>query len=167
MITYINGDVTNLNYPGIKIISHVCNCNNGWGKGFVLALNKKWSKPEEKFRKLFTVLPKNNWRSLLGKTQFVKVEEDIIIANMIAQLGYGKNNFQKHKTIEENEQIPLQYWALEKCLTTVKEKAKSLNASVHAPKFGAGLAGGDWDKIETMINEIFVDEVNKIFIYKL
>lgn len=47
MILYKNGDVIHesLKYNNNKqiIIIHVVNCNNGFGKGFVLSLKNKWS----------------------------------------------------------------------------------------------------------------------------
>jgi O-acetyl-ADP-ribose deacetylase (regulator of RNase III) len=34
-ITYLVGDATALETPGLKIIVHVCNDIGAWGKGFV------------------------------------------------------------------------------------------------------------------------------------
>lgn len=43
---------------------------------------------------------------------------------------------------------PIRYEALAECLTLVARKADELNASVHMPRIGCGLAGGEWDRIE-------------------
>jgi O-acetyl-ADP-ribose deacetylase (regulator of RNase III) len=45
------GDATAPEGDGAKIIAHVCNDIGAWGKGFVLALSRHWSAPEEAFRK--------------------------------------------------------------------------------------------------------------------
>jgi len=50
-ITYIKGDATNPQAKGTKIIIHICNNLGGWGKGFVLAISKRWKAPEEAYRK--------------------------------------------------------------------------------------------------------------------
>jgi hypothetical protein len=41
-IVFLKGDVTCPSQQGLKIIAHICNDIGGWGKGFVLALSKKW-----------------------------------------------------------------------------------------------------------------------------
>lgn len=141
MITYLNGDATRPQGDGLKYIIHVCNNKGGWGAGFVLAISKRWKYPEQAYR---TTKP-----LFLGEIQFCPVEDDIVVINMIAQLLY-------------TEEIPLKYDALRECLRKVNQLAVENNATIHAPKFGAGLARGDWDKIEQMINDIITVPV---FIY--
>lgn len=41
-INYLKGDATNPASAGNKIIVHVCNDIGGWGKGFVMAISKRW-----------------------------------------------------------------------------------------------------------------------------
>jgi len=41
-ITYLQGDATVPVAEGMKIICHVCNVAGGWGKGFVVAISKRW-----------------------------------------------------------------------------------------------------------------------------
>jgi O-acetyl-ADP-ribose deacetylase (regulator of RNase III) len=168
MITYIKGDATEPIGDGKKFILHVCNCNNGWGRGFVLSISKKWSRPEEAFRSLFQKLPKSEWLELLGFIQVVKVEKDTFVINMIAQKGYGKNNQNQHKTEESDTEIPLQYDALKQCLENVAGYIKYDDVkSIHAPRFGAGLAGGDWKIIEQMIEDIFCKNGIQVYVYDL
>ncbi len=42
-INYVKGDATAPIGIGNKIIVHICNDIGRWGKGFVMALSKKWS----------------------------------------------------------------------------------------------------------------------------
>ena len=49
-IQYIKGDATQPTGNGNKIIVHVCNDIGGWGKGFVMALSKRWKAPEQEYR---------------------------------------------------------------------------------------------------------------------
>lgn len=165
-ITYLKGDATKPVGDGLKFIIHVANCNNGWGRGFVLALSSKWKEPEAEFRSLFIDVSKDNWIKLLGKIQHVRVEEDIVVVNMIAQKGYGKNNLQKHRTSEPDTETPLQLWALEECLRKIAKAAETLeNVTIHGPRFGAGLSGGNWDDIEKLINKHMSNL--DVFIYDL
>src|SRR5215469_806345 len=82
-ITYVIGDATQPTGDGVRIIVHVCNDVGGWGRGFVLALSKRWPQPEQRYRA---------WRRgedptpfALGEVQFVQVGEAVWVANLIGQ----------------------------------------------------------------------------------
>jgi len=148
-IKYLIGDATNPTGNGIKIITHITNDLGFWGKGFVLALSKKWSQPEEEYRKLRLC---DRW---LGNVQFIQVEPDIYVANMIAQHGIGPYG---------SNQPPIRYEALRICLQKVNEFANVHNASIHMPRIGTGLAGGLWEFIEPIINDTMSVDV---YVYDL
>ena len=80
-VNYITGDATNPQTNGKKIIVHVCNDIGGWGKGFVMAISKRWREPEHQYRQWF----KSNDNFSLGQVQFVQVEEELWVANLIGQ----------------------------------------------------------------------------------
>ena len=80
-IQYIKGDATSPSIEGNKIIVHICNDIGGWGKGFVLAVSKRWKEPERKFKEWY----KSQKDFALGQVQFVKVSEDTWVANLIGQ----------------------------------------------------------------------------------
>lgn len=148
MIKYVIGDATNPIGEGKKLIIHVCNDKNRWGLGFVLALSKKWKAPEMAYRH-------NSWK--LGDIQFVDVEEDITVVNMIAQHDVKPTFITYPNAIVPIP--PIRYDAVKECLKAVNEYAKALNATIHAPRFGAGLSGGDWNKIEALIKETITVDV--------
>jgi len=161
-IKYTKGDATNPGNTNTQIIVHICNDIGGWGKGFVMAISKKWQQPEIEYRKWFknnageqtdTVqferLGRTNESSgekefKLGNVQFVKVSDDIWIANMIAQRDIKPN---------KDGQPPIRYVFVSECLERVCQFAKRHNASVHMPRIGCGLAGGQWGEIEKIIND--------------
>ncbi len=61
---------------------------------------------------------------------------------------------------------PIRYEAVEKCLSKVSQKATELNASVHTPRIGCGLAGGKWSKIEPIIKKTLCEnKVSSVFVY--
>jgi len=155
-IKYIKGDATQPIGDGRKLLIHCCNTVGGWGSGFVVAISQKWKEPEVQYRKW----SKGHVKGLkfeLGAVQFVKVEKDIVIGNMIGQEGIkSKDNV-----------APIRYPAIIKCLEKVKDAALKNKASVHAPKFGSDRAGGNWDIIEGHINDILCANDIDVTIYEL
>lgn len=149
---YAKGDVTQPQEHGHIIIAHVVNDQGYWGKGFTSVLNKRWPHIETEYRNYSPIQ--------LGNVQFVYAEnnthQEIYVANMSAQHGIRK---------DRGGRPPIRYNALKQCLTVVGESAESLNyykqqetgkhdvslVTVCGPRFGAGLAGGDWEIIEPMV----------------
>lgn len=152
-IQYLKGDATIPQAKGVKIIAHICNNQGGWGKGFVLALSKRWSEPEKEYRLWHRNRSKNNFE--LGQIQLVKVNEFTYIANMIGQQGIKTGS----------KGVPVRYPAIHSCLKQLTEEAKTLNASVHMPRIGCGLAGGKWDKIEPLILDTLIKGEIKTVVY--
>lgn len=142
-IKYINGDATEPIGNGNKIIVHVCNDIGKWGRGFVMALSRKWQAPRDEYRRWF----KSKEEFELGEVQFVQVEDAIWIANLIGQQNLTEDNFGKP---------PIRYEAVENGLNEVALKAKELNASVHMPRIGCGLAGGEWKLIKEIIMKTLI-----------
>lgn len=152
IINYLKGDATSPIATGNKIIVHICNDIGGWGKGFVLAISKKWKKPEKEYK----IWWKSNDNFNLGEVQFVNVEDDIWIANIIGQ----------HKIYkDELGNPPIRYEAVLSGLDKVATFAKAINASVHMPRIGCGLAGGTWDKIEPLINQTLSASNTEVYVY--
>ncbi|WP_315053110.1 macro domain-containing protein [Chryseobacterium indoltheticum] len=152
IINYLKGDATNPQIKGNKIIIHICNDIGGWGKGFVMAISKRWKKPENEYRKWFQSGENFN----LGEIQMVQVEEDVWICNMIGQ----------HTTVTNSKGIaPIRYEAVEKGLNKLIDEALQLNASVHMPRIGCGLAGGKWEEIEPIIETTLLKNNVEVFVY--
>lgn len=136
-INYVKGDATNPIGNGNKIIPHCCNDANRWGAGFVLAISKKWYAPELAYRK--------NKKRELGTVDFIRVEDNIIVANMIGQHDI------KH---DDQGNPPIRYDAIRTALIEVNRHAILTGSSIHMPRIGAGLSGGDWKIIEQIIKEV-------------
>jgi O-acetyl-ADP-ribose deacetylase (regulator of RNase III) len=143
-ITYLKGDATCPQAKGVKIICHVCNDLGGWGKGFVLALSRRWPQPESDYRAWQAAGADEGFG--LGAVRFVQVEPYIWVANMIGQHGIKRGS----------SGPPIRYEAVAACLKQVAARAKELGASVHMPRIGCGLAGGEWSKVEPLIEENLV-----------
>ena len=148
MIKYVLGDATDpIIKKGIRVIPHVVNNEGKWGKGFVTSISRRWKEPEKIYRKA----AKNSRVFGLGYVQWCFVTETIAVCNMVAQKGLA--SFVNIR--------PLQYDHLEVCLDKMAKGARhsaeqsnpSQRLSIHMPRIGAGLAKGDWNIIEELIEE--------------
>jgi O-acetyl-ADP-ribose deacetylase (regulator of RNase III) len=140
-LNFLIGDAT-LPIKKPAIIAHICNDIGGWGKGFVVAISKRFGKgPESSYRKWWAT-SKSDFK--LGNMQFaVTPDENISIANMIAQKGLINNQNPK----------PIDYVALKNCLCQLYVFCKNKDITVHMPRIGCGLAGGKWEEIEPIIKK--------------
>ena len=144
---------------GTVIVPHVCNNVNAFGAGFAGQVADIYPQVKANFHML-------GQQAKLGHTQFINVKSDqkyrhsIIFGNMIAQ----------NKLINTNNKRPLNYGALVYCMNQVRSYVKELQKNsensrveIHAPKFGSGLAGGNWNFIEELIRDIWYD--CEVFVY--
>ena len=164
MITYINGDATDPQVEGSKVIAHICNDIGAWGRGFVLSLSRKWPEAERGYRRWYQEQENTlanpelsdtitiGVRQELGQVQYVRVDRHdngdyfdfTYVANMVAQ----------HGIMTKDGGTPIRYEALERCLIDLAGFARDLDASIHMPRIGCGLAGGNWSEVEKIIERI-------------
>ena len=147
-IHYVTGDATAPIGDGNKIVAYVCNDVGAWGAGFVLAVSKRWPEPKADYLKSAHSLK-------LGEGSFIKVEPGVWVANMIAQRGI--------RTLDGVP--PIRYDALRLCLGKLDLKARKLQATIHMPRIGCGLAGGKWSSVEPLIREALLN--TEVFVYDL
>ncbi|MDE3722073.1 Appr-1-p processing protein [Nocardiopsis sp. N85] len=113
----------------------------GWGKGFVLALSRRWPEPERDYRVWHRERARNDFA--LGAVRLARVRPDTWVANMIGQ----------HGTKRGSGGPPVRYEAIAACLRTLADHALDLGATVHMPRIGCGLAGGRWERIEPLVRD--------------
>ncbi|WP_369173992.1 macro domain-containing protein [Streptomyces sp. R28] len=152
-ITYIRGDATVPSAKGVKVIAHVCNDIGGWGKGFVLAISRRWPEPEKSYRAWHRERASNDFA--LGAVQFVQVEPYVWVANMVGQRGIRTGS----------KGVPVRYEAIDLALERLADKVAELGASVHMPRIGCGLAGGKWSRVEPLITERLVRRGIAVTVY--
>lgn len=154
--------IVNHNHNGSSIVvPHVCNNINAFGGGFTAGITKYYPIVKENYHLL-------GGKNSLGYVQFVEVSKNhtyghkLIFANMIAQNGL----------ISKSNPRPLNYAALVKCMISVSSfvndfinNNKENTIQIHAPKFGSGLAGGNWNFITDLIFDIWKNHT--VFIYDL
>ena len=167
-IQYINHDAT---YPigdSHKYILHICNNVGGWGKGFVNAISKRWPEPKSSYKAwykngFYTDRDSAYVKFQLGENQYVDVTDNITVVNMIAQEGI-------YPKVDENGKItqPIRYDALKLCLNSFVDHVKSEKGfTANMPLIGSGLAGGDWNIIEKIINSTLIENGIDTFVYVL
>jgi O-acetyl-ADP-ribose deacetylase (regulator of RNase III) len=138
-----------------KILVHIVNDKTpSWGGGgFASALRREWPEVQDDFR---------NWASLhrsalkLGNVRLCKVRDELTIASVVAQHGYGPS-----------EKPRIRYTALRDGLRSVAKAAEVRNASVHMPRIGVGQAGGSWDIVSDVVQETLIDEGHRVTVYDL
>lgn len=155
-IRYLQGDATCPQAEGPKIVAHICNDRGGWGKGFVLAVSRRWPEPEAAYRNWYRNRPEDDFG--LGAIQLVQVEPDAWVANMVGQHGT--------KTTRSLG-APIRYGAVQQCLDRLAAQAAKLGASVHMPRIGCGLAGGRWEEIEPLIAALLIERGIPVTVYDM
>lgn len=147
---YVVGDAVYPATDGKKIIAHICNDRGLWGAGFVVALAHRYPKAREEYIRHRMLYP-------LGTTQMVRVDHNTYVANMIGQRGVRSST----------NPVPLDLDALAKCLVVVRDMVLRLNASVHMPRIGCGLAGGRWEEVEPVVQVELCDHGVPVTVYDL
>lgn len=153
MIYEFYGDLITYAKNGtFDIIGHGCNCFNTMGAGIAkqIAINFPENEVIDKKteygdkNKLGTVqihmykVRDRNWRQGFSK--------DLAVANMYTQYEY----------YSKSKKVCVDYEAIEKCLVSLIDICKENNwSTIGIPKIGAGLAGGDWNKIYSIIDKHF------------
>ncbi|WP_129020678.1 ImmA/IrrE family metallo-endopeptidase [Edaphocola flava] len=147
------GDATKPRGGGNKIIAQVVNTSGALGAGFGKSLSKNYPQVKDAILKWKT--DKSSF--ILGNSNFVDVGGQVYLFQMLAQKGL----------MAKNNEIPLKYDELRKCLIQLRIKALEIGASVHMPAIGAGQAGGDWNLIVGMIHDELSNYNIKVHIYLL
>lgn len=161
MINYLKGNIfEHLPEDVPIIIPHVCNDVGAWGAGFVVPLAERFPRCKEEYLRWFQKKFDVERMILFGlsKVQFVHVGQNITVANMIAQKGL----------INKNNPFPIRYAALTGAMGNVGYACSLVpDCQIHTIKFGSGLAGGNWDYIEHLINELWINSGFSVTVYCL
>lgn len=162
-IQYVKGDAT---LPKIiegkrSVIVHCVNTLGAWGAGFVVPLGKRYPQTREFYRNFLNSY-KGDRSELLGTINLVAdVAEDTDVVNL-----FGQERI--YPIIQNGKKIiPLNYYALRKGFNEIVSIYKSLDYSftIHMPRIGCGLAGGDWNIVEQIIKDEFINKGIEVYVY--
>lgn len=173
-IQYLTGDATRgLAEDESGVLVHICNDIGAWGSGFVLAVSARWPEPEERYRAWsresrrrraqFEIGPGEirSGQMGLGEVQFVKVSAEdeplVVVANVVGQAGVRGSG----------DGPPIRYEAVRAGLDRVAEFCAKRGIGVVMPRIGAGLAGGEWSRIEAIVRETLCERGIGVRVYTL
>jgi O-acetyl-ADP-ribose deacetylase (regulator of RNase III) len=135
MIKYVEGDLVR-DADQYEVIAHCCNCFCTMGAGIAPQIKHKF--PEAYAADCTTTAGD---QSKLGTITYTENTTPIVV-NLYGQFDY-KGRLQGR--------MDLDYSALRSALAAMKEKFTG--KKIGLPMIGAGLAGGDWNIIERIIQE--------------
>lgn len=116
------------------------NCKGVMNSGVAKVIREAYPVVFEEYKKRFVL------RSVrLGEFQVIEVQPELYVVNLFGQYSYGKTG--QHTDYKALEQ------AIEDFSWSEIFLRNNTWLEVHHPKIGAGLGGGDWNKIKAMIEE--------------
>lgn len=133
MIRYVKGDLLNSN---LKVIAHGCNCQGVMGSGIARQIRQRWPNVYEVYNLKYQVMGLE-----LGTILPVQTPDGRVVINCMTQGNFGGDGQQY-----------VDYDAIASCIDAIDAKIDNWDVSeVGFPQIGAGLGGGDWNRIESII----------------
>ena len=161
-INIVNGNIFDTH---CNIICHQVNCQGVMGHGIAKQVKEKYKGVFNEYKR-YCDAHADNREAMLGEALIVDVDygaavldwlvnkERKYIANIFGQLTYGTG-------------LRTNYKALVLRLEVVANFAKEHNLSVAIPyKIGCGLAGGDWNKVNILIEGVFAGTGIEVLMYR-
>ena len=131
------------------IIAHGCNCFNTMNSGIAKAIRAKHPRVYE----VDSITNKGD-KQKLGHYTLCTLPE-LVVFNLYTQYRYGR------------DKVHLDYGALGKALTHMKiwldAHDPQQQETVGLPRIGCGLAGGEWGRVEAIINTVFPKRIIRIY----
>lgn len=122
-----NGDV--------QVIVHGCNCFRSFGAGIAKSIKERYLAAYEA-----DLQTSHGDKNKLGTYSYAILNDKLII-NAYTQYAYGRNK------------VNADYNAIRSVFKKLEIDYGTSNKTFGIPLIGAGLAGGDWSIIKTIINE--------------
>lgn len=144
MIVYKEGDVLK---SGADVIAHQVNCMGVMGGGIAKQIRELYPIVYNEYRDICA--KSRDGLDLLGLSHWVQIDDTHYIVNMFGQHGFGN--------IDCYTIYPALRVALMHTVRICEYLAIKKNDTVRLAmpwKIGCGLAGGDWDIVYKMINDI-------------
>jgi hypothetical protein len=152
-ITELIGDATDPRGDGPRLIVQLVNDKTpNWGGPFARALKSRYPAAQTAFR-LWAHEPGHLH---LGHVHVVDVSDEIAVATMVAQKGYGAS-----------VKTRVRFAALRDSLAQVAAIARTRGAAVHMPRIGTGEGGAAWAIIRELIDDELVRTGLDVTVYTL
>lgn len=144
---YIDGDIIKLANQGLfDVIGHGCNCFCTMGAGLAKSIRLEFPEVD-----MVDKSTRRGDKKKLGTFTHVDYG-DLIVLNLYTQYSFGGFT------------PDVDYSAVRQCMAGIKKKYSGKRIGL--PMIGAGLAGGDWNRISEIIEDELGDEDVTIVRYK-
>ena len=140
-----------------KFIGHGVNCCNKMGSGVAKAILTKYPEVKTAYHQYHRDnihLAIEGHEDFLTTVQPVKVHDGKTVFNLFTQINYGYDGKQY-----------VSYEAIKECFRLLTHECDDVN-EIAIPRIGCGLAGGDWEIVKNIINEITEDKLD-VHVYYL
>jgi len=164
-LKYVEGNlIIKALYKDFDGVTHGCNCQNVMGAGIALDFRSVFQANrlplESETRKgdyskmgnidfgffntkTLTITPLN----LLRDNLFLDVSSGLYVIN-----SYTRFHYSTGKYVNPKSNIALDYEAVAMCFDKINHTFKGMHLGI--PQIGAGLAGGSWDRISAIIEDV-------------
>jgi O-acetyl-ADP-ribose deacetylase (regulator of RNase III) len=152
-LTYLRGDALDSRR---EILAHGTNALGVFGAGFAAQVARRWPHVADAYRRKYR---DEGWAT--GDVQLVRVDRPgdttrpWFVANVCSQHDYGR-----HRDYVD-------YPGLSAGLDRLFGWCEPFGFGVAMPKIGAGLAGGDWPRVEGLIRDALIDRDIEVDVYEL
>lgn len=143
-IEYIKDDLLQTE---VRHLIHGCNSRGAMGSGVAKAIRDKYPQAYRDYRDTY-----DNYGLELGNIVVSVQDDEKVIHNAITQLDYGR----------DKNRVYVSYWAIAEVFRKINQWGIR---EIALPKIGSGLANGDWNVIEAIIENTLVG--TKPFVYVL
>ncbi len=157
----IEGNLITLALNGeFDVIAHGCNCHSTMGAGLAPQMAKAFGCDRFVMEAWGSTIMKlgcidYNWFEIKdGEAEMIDdgmpnmVEKPLAVVNAYTQYNYGRNH-------SDGDLRPIDYEALTLCMRKMNKVFEGKHIGL--PQIGAGLAGGNWNRIKNIIQTELVD----------
>lgn len=156
-MNYVKGDLIDLALNGeFDVITHGCNCWNNMRSGIAVPMSRLFDVhefPQEQrgrgdYNKLGTIEYQVRYIDTDNKRVYRTEDrgKELYVVNSYTQYSPGRH-------VHGPDNIPLDYEALRMCFRKIDFVFGKKGLHLGIPQIGAGLALGEWDRIEKIIDE--------------
>jgi O-acetyl-ADP-ribose deacetylase (regulator of RNase III) len=153
----VQGNLIKLAIKGnFDVIAHGCNCHCQMGAGIAPQMAKAFGC--DKFK-----MEGDSWKGSINKLGTIDFEiirgigkNGLAVVNAYTQYNYGKNH-------SDGDLRPIDYEALTLCMRKMNKEFSGTHIGL--PQIGAGLAGGNWNRIKNIIQTELIDCKVTVVIY--
>lgn len=152
LLKFVKGDATLPLGSSNRYILQIVNDEGKYGAGFSGVLARRWPKVELEYRRWWR---ERYGKLVLGDIQVIQILSDLVVINMVAQKGI----------VGPKNPKPIDYSALQVCLSKAGEEISKYNAGIHMPRIGTRLSQGNWEEIEPLIEQELLKRGINVIVY--